>query len=397
MGFNDLIGCQRAPLGRKPAYAAAVRTAEARRLTSLFSGKRGFSFVRLGDYEVAYLLAAESGNTETIFPADGVVSGTQGTGSPGLAIAQASRLRVALEQANYLDYHDLLWNDRTLLTRLALQRAHGCTHNPSRETSYIVPAWFEQEFKTYCRNRRVLFCGAEAPLLEELLRSQEFRQASADFWPEECKAFFLRPRDNGCNLAGSLDHIKQDLADSISRWSIDTLFLSLGGGAKILCQELASELGICAVDFGALLRSLTYSGSDGNRASRATHTVFLFRVPFGLYMDALEKTFPDLTSEELLAKVHAQLLLEVQEKERGWSHSAWENDFSSENTAYFQEGFGEYKRRYRNLFKKSDRTRKERADFLHFCGIHKLTWEGRIFLAKFRAKSVIARMLKVRQ
>lgn len=371
--------------------------AEARRLTALFNSNHGFAFVRLGDFDVAYLLAAENGGHADFSPGESVVNGTQGMGCPGLDNNQATRLRTALEQADYLDYHECLWKDNTMLERLALRRTPGTTRNPSRETSYILPVWLEHEFKAYCQNRRVLFCGAEAPLLKELLKHQEFRQAAGAFWPEKCEAFFLRPRENGRNLARNLDAIKQDLAAVIARWNIDTLFLSLGGGAKILCYELAQELGVRAIDFGAFMRSLTYSGSDGNRASRATHTVFLFRVPFGLYMDALEKTFPDLTAEELLAKAHAQLLLEVQEKEVGWSHSAWENDFSPENRTHFQEGFRLYQHRYRKLFNKSKATRKEREGFLHFCGTHKLTWEGSFYLAKFRTKSVIARMIGKKQ
>jgi hypothetical protein len=111
-------------------------------------------------------------------------------------------------------------------------------------------------------------------------------------------------------------------------------------------------------------------------------------------MDALEKAYPELSPEELLAKAHAQLLLEVQEKEVGWSHSAWENDFSRENIIHFQEGFSVYKRRYAHLFNHSAVTRKERADFLHFCGTHKLTWEGRFFLIGFKLKSFLAKLIK---
>ncbi len=395
MNFNyfELLEENRAQLGRKPVHAAAERATEAKRLKALFGSKRGFSFVRLGDCDLAYLISAENGCSADLSRTDNAVSGTQGKGNPGLGHSQAPRLRAALEQADYLDCHEWLWNDNTLLASLALRRSPGATRNPNRETSYILPAWMEHEFKDYCQNRRVLFCGAEAPLLEELLKHPGFRRAAADFWPEMCKAFFLRPRENGRNLARNLDGIKQDLAAAISKWKIDTLFLSLGGGAKILCFELAQEFRVCAIDFGAFLRSLTYSGSDGNRASRATHAVFLFRVPFGLYMDALEKTFPDLTPEALLAKAHAQLLLEVQEKESGWSHASWEYDFTSENVAHFRKGFHEYKRRYGHLFNKSLITRKERADFLHFCGTHKLTVEGRLFMAKFHAKGLLRRCL----
>jgi len=392
-----LLAENRAHLGRKPIYAMADRIAEARRLTTLFSVQRGFSFVRLGDGDALYLLNTKNPRYAELLPSDSMVNGTSSMQNPGLDIAQAPRLRAALEQADYLDYHEFLWKDGTMLDLLALRRTPGATHNPNRETSYILPVWLEHEFKAYCQNRRVLFCGAEAPLLEELLKHSEFRQVAAGFWPEKCEAFFLRPRENGRNLARNLDLIKHDLAAAISEWNIDTLFLSLGGGAKILCHELALECGICAIDFGSFLRSLTYSGSVGHRANRSTHTVFLFRVPFGLYMAALEKAFPDLKPEELLAKAHAQLLLEVQEKEKGWSHSAWEYDFSRENLASFNEVFKEYRSRYKYHFKASPATRKERAGFLHFCGTHNLTDEGRWFLRRFKFKERVRGWLGLRK
>jgi hypothetical protein len=172
---------------------------------------------------------------------------------------------------------------------------------------------------------------------------------------------------------------------------IDTLFLSLGGGAKILGYELSRELGICCFDFGAMLRALTYSGCDGNRMARSPHSPFLFRIPFGVYMEALEKAFPNLAPAEVLAKAHGQLLMEVLKKEIGWTSVSWEFDFSSENMSAFREAFQQYRRRYRKLFRASSATKMERAGFLHFCGTHRLTLEGRLFLMAFRTKGLIRR------
>lgn len=383
----------RAHLGRKPVLTMQERVAEARRLSELLKKDGGFSFTRLGDNDLAYLLNAEGGGKEDLFPGANVVTGTNPLGGPGLSASQAPRLRSALANADYLDFHEYLWQDPSILDDLVDQRALGTTRNPNHATSYILPTWLECEFKRFCEGRRILFCGAEAPLLEELLKHSIFRDLVSAFWPDNCTTFFLRPREDGRNLGANLDLIKQDLIEAVKRWQIDTLFLALGGGAKILCFELAKELGICAIDFGSFMRSFTYSGSQGNRNGRATHLIFLNRVPFGLYMDALEKTFPDLTPEALLAKAHAQLLLEVQEKEVGWSHAAWEYDFSQENVAHFRESFREYQTRYRHLFKHSAVTRKERADFLHFCGTHGLTIEGRFFIAVFRIKGRLRKVL----
>lgn len=393
MDANKLLESQRMSLGKKPDSLQSGRRAEAKRLTNLMSAADdGFSFVRLGDKDVAFLLYPDA-VVSAFGDAPNQVTGTRADGTPGLQANQTSRLRTALEKASYVDFWECQWKDDSLLARLKLNRPANSFQNPSRETSCILGTWLEHEFKNFCKGRRVLFCGAEAPLLESLLRHEAFRKCYSGFWPEVCQSFVLRPRNNGKNLAADLDLIKNDLREAILRLKADVLFLSLGGAAKILCQELADELKICAFDFGVGMRSLTYSGSGGYMAARGTHLIFLFRVPFGLYMDALEKTFPDLTPDALLAKAHAQLLLEVQEKEVGWSHAAAEYDFSPENRAHFRESFCEYKRRYRHLFNHSAVTRKERADFLHFCGKHKLTWEGRFFFAKFRAKSIVAQLM----
>jgi hypothetical protein len=386
--FLEMLASHRAHQGRKLDAVSTGRLAEASRLTDLLRTPNGFSFVRLGDYDLGFLLNPTVA-MKSFDNATKQISGTRGFGTPGLNANQVIRLRRALERASYVDFWDRQWKDSTLLEQLKLQRRPNALRNPNPETSCILPTWLEYEFQRYCQDRRVLFCGAEASLLEELLKQPEFRQAAKDFWPELGDFFFLRPREDGRNLGANLDVIKGDLQAIIRQFKINTLFLSLGGGAKILCVELAEELGVCAIDFGALMRSLTYSGSDGNQATRSTHHVFLYRVPFGLYMDALVQAYPGMPPEVLLAKAHAQLLLEVQEKEVGWSHSAWEYEFSAENVAHFQESFDQYQHRFSHLYNHSAATRKERADFLHFCGTHKLTLEGRSFLWLFKVKNWI--------
>ncbi|WP_152551039.1 hypothetical protein [Picosynechococcus sp. NKBG042902] len=136
-----------------------------------------------------------------------------------------------------------------------------------------------------------------------------------------------------------------------------------------------------------MLRALTYSACDGNRATRSTHSPFLFRVSFDVLMTALEEAFPSLTSEELLAKAHAQLILEVQCKEIGWTHTAWEYDLSKDNKYWFHQGYKNYVRRYNDLRYQSCICQKETKNFLHFCGINDLTLEGRIYYFLFRIQS----------
>jgi hypothetical protein len=142
-----------------------------------------------------------------------------------------------------------------------------------------------------------------------------------------------------------------------------------------------------------MTRALTYSGCDGNRAARSPHYPFIFRISFATYMDALEKAMPQLTPLELLGKAHGQLILEVVKKEVGWTYASWEYDFSPENVFVFRQAFKEYHRRYGKLFNSSPAAKTERAGFLHFCGTHGLTLEGRLFLALFRAKGIARRCL----
>ncbi len=391
--ITDYISEQRLHFGSRPDPMATGRLAEAQRLTNLFHKGKMFSFGRLGDYDVGFLInpvqAASIYNK-----ASEKISGTAAFASPGLSHNQAFRLRNSLERISYLDFYDRQWKDSSVLDRAQIKRMPGGFRNPNRETSFILPTWLEFEFRDFCRGKRILFCGAEAPLLENLIKTNAFRNTPAETLFSESAVWFLRPRENGKNLSANLDLIKTDIIQLIRENEIDVLFLSLGGGAKILCSEIAEELQIIAIDFGVGLRSLTYSGSDGNLSARSTHLVFYHRVPFERYMDCLIQSYPDLTKENILAKAHAQLLLEVQEKEVGWSHSAWEYDFSDENREYFYKGFKSYQKRFQDLFNYSLNTKNDRLGFLHFCGTHKLTNEGKLFLKWFNFKNMIKSMIK---
>jgi hypothetical protein len=353
----------------------------------------GFSFVRLGDGDLILLLAWQEGRSGTLDREGPQIGGAAARQNRAISLRHAERLHRAIERASYVDFYDRIWPNSELLPRLHLSRPAGSYRNPDAETSVIIMTWLEFEFKEYCRGQRIGIMGAEAGLLQELMRDPSFHDASRQYWPVDSEIHILRPRDDGRNLDNNLDLVADDLRQWIRAKRLDTVFLSLGAAAKILCVELADELGVSFFDFGAMLRALTYSGSPGNLAFRGTHLPFLFRVPFVTWCKAMERVWPDLKPQEKLAKVHAQLILEVQEKEVGWTHASWEYDFSKENVAHFKESFREYKRRYRHLFNHSAITRKERADFLHFCGTHKLTWEGRLFMAKFHAKGIVRRCL----
>jgi hypothetical protein len=370
-----------------------ARLSQAKLLSELMRRRRPFCFLRMGDMELVYLLAQKHDKLDAIEFRDGPVSGTQAWCNPGLSGRHADRLRSAYEQADYVDFHEKNWPIEHLVPRLALKRAPDAYRNPTKETSLLFLTWTESEFKQYCQDRCVGFAGAEARLLEFLSQAREFKQAAREYWPERAQIFYHQVRDDGRNLDSNLDLVKDDLRKFVKAHRLDTLFLSLGGGAKILGYELSRELGICCFDFGAMIRAFTYSGCDGNRVARSPHSPFLFRIPFGVYMDALEKAMPNLASAELLAKAHGQLLLEVVKKEVGWTFASFEFDFSPENVSAFHRAFKQYHQRYSKLFKACSAAKKERAGFLHFCGTHGLTFEGRVFLLGFRHKSLVRRLL----
>ncbi len=375
----------------------AERLVEAQRLSELMQVQRPFCFLRLGDGELEHFLIYQDNLLDQFDPSqydDGPLSGTQHSGNSGLGPKHTERLWRVYEQADYVDFHERNWPIEHLVKKLKLVRKPGTHRNPNKQTSMIFLTWVERELKEYCRGRRIGFAGAEAGLLQLLSKTPEFKDVATSYWPDDADIFFHQARNDGRNLDANLDLVKDDLRTFITTNRLDTIFLSLGSGAKIIGFELSRELGICCFDFGGMMRALTYSGCDGNRAARSPHYPFLFRIPFATYMDVLEKAMPNLTPAELLAKAHGQLLLELMEKEVGWTCASWEFDFSPENVSAFREAFKEYRQRYRTLFSSSSATKTERAGFLHFCGTHGLTLEGRLFLVVFQAKRLVRRCLE---
>lgn len=377
----------RVPVG--PKIISEERRAEALRLQRLLEANKVFSFIRVGDFEFALL---EDGKDPVGEEQAWKIAGTEPRGSTGLDGRHCEDLIDAIRQAEFVDFLDLNWpeNFEPLLRYRSLAKA-TCS---SYRASYILGTWVEHYFKSYCRGRRVLFCGAEAPILENLCKDPEYLEAAQEFFQPGEGTFFLRPREDGRNLANNLEGIREDIIDCVRENQIHTIFLSLGAGAKILCVDLARELGIHAIDFGAFMRALCYSGSDGNRAARSTHSVFLFRVPFLTFMGSVEKAFPNLKPEELLAKAHAQLLIEIQQKEVGWSHDSFEHDFCNEYQKNFEKGHRGYRRKFQRFFRSSPLAKKERFGFMHFCGENELTLEGRIFIKLFFLKNNFMKIFK---
>ena len=83
--------------------------------------RSGFSYVRLGDKDVAFLLYPE-GAVAAFADATDQVTGMRPYGTPGLLAHQVGRLRASLEKASYVDYWDRQWRDDTWLMKLNLAR-----------------------------------------------------------------------------------------------------------------------------------------------------------------------------------------------------------------------------------------------------------------------------------
>jgi hypothetical protein len=125
-----------------------------------------------------------------------------------------------------------------------LVRNPGTDRNPTKETSVIFLTWVERELKEYCRGRTGGICrrggGAAADSLSDAGIQGGRRLITGR---RKAEIFFHQARNDGRNLDANLYLVKEDLRNFITSNRLDTLFLSLGGGAKILGFELSRELG----------------------------------------------------------------------------------------------------------------------------------------------------------
>lgn len=328
---------------------------ECQRISDLMTTNRPFSFLRLGDMELMFLIACQNGwDVSWREQADSereLISSTIVFGHPGLRPEHSARLQRAYERCSYLDFHDGWRINKQELPKWKYNRPANCHRNPCPELSQLFFDWLEYEFFRYVQGRRCLFVGAEAGILKELYCDPIYLRAAYKYWPLNADpVFFPETR----RLGDHLDYIKADIAKAIVENKIDTAFISLGGGSKILCYELAEEHKIAAFDFGSLMRGLTYSGSDGHSFARTTHYPYYFRVPFDTYMAALERAIPRLSPDKLLAKAHAQLALELIRKEVGWSYASERLgedclDLGRNNRRHFWRAYSIYRRAYRHF------------------------------------------------
>jgi hypothetical protein len=379
-----------------------LRKKAAGELTKLLESSNGFSFLRLGDGEIQYIRAVRDGKLPPRYRSDsvGAASIESAFSVSGIEARHLQKLMSAYENCSFLDYCDSIPAVKDSLPTLGLQRAPDLYRNASPETSNIIFEWTAFELPSYLQRHRCLIASAESRLLEELCDDEHYRATAAGFLPFDSLPHFHQIRENGQRFSENLELIEEDLRCEIDRNQIDTLFLSLATGAKILCYELAEKMGIRCVDFGSMTRAMTYAGSPGYHTHRSFHNPFLFRVPIDVFMAALERAHPELTTAELMSKAQAQLLLELYDLRPfrfNNSESVAGADIvrTSEAFARFRESSRWYLRFYRERGRRDPECRRLHAEFVWWRRKKGIGLDGRIFLALVSCKRWARRLVPV--
>lgn len=382
------------PMSDRTAMSSAESLAAD--LTSRLEQPGGFSFLRLADGELAYLLRVQDTGAETN-AFTGRLSIERPRGGPGLKAKDYSRLLRSYEECSYLDLcTDHPYNNENLARlRWKSSRAAGTTV-PKGHKGLIVD-WLRFEARAYMSRHRCLICGAEAALLQELFRDADYLKLAGEFFDPQRLPVMLQPRNNGSSLSEDLDAIKADIVRAVQEHKVDTILLSLGGAAKILCHELASEQGISALDVGAPLRGYTYSGSVGYAPSRSNHHVHFLRVPLPMYMRALCRAHPTLSTVELVSKAQAQMSLDLQWKEPFASCPSEMNrggrmDASGTNLLDFRDSYRYYRRHVVPSARGDAAATELVREFEYWLLKNGVDWKGRLFRVAVRSKQVVRRM-----
>jgi hypothetical protein len=320
-------------------------------LTELIESREQFCYLRMGDGEFRFLLSVQQGHASVPRTPE-YASIELSRGDPGLGPEQGGRLLKSYEQCDYLDWY---WSNeyvRKHSPELVFRGKPDQIRKDSIEETKLLTDWTWFEFPRYIQRHRVVICGAEAALLRELLKEPDYRRIAGRFFDQVAGCEFVQPSGDGRNLGENLEQIKTQIATAIRKSGSDTAFISLGGAAKIIGQELAQELRIRAFDFGSMLRSLTYSGSAGQALCRTDHLSYFFRVPFRTYMRAYQRAFPQAAPSNVLLKAQCQICLELQRKRPRFDTSSDAIDLRNydpapENLALFYKAYADYRRHYR--------------------------------------------------
>lgn len=375
------------------------RRKAAAELTSVLCNNASFSFVKIGDRELSWLLLLQSNQEAhyySYYPQTGFTCEAV-HGVAGLEICHYKRFIESLEKCSFLDLGNNVPFIRENLYKLKINRNPNLLTNDSPDTANIMFEWTFFEMKKYVADHRCLFASAEAALQRELLSDYRYRKIASSFWPDTERIWFHQIRDDGRYYSENLDLIKEDLREDILKNKIDTIFISLATGAKILCYELAKEMEIRAVDFGSMLRGLTNSGTPGYQTARAAHNPFFFRVPFDVYMDALEKAHPNLPFPCIISKAIAQLLLELQKRSffvfnTAYGYTGGQVVLSGTNLSNFRDSLRSFRRRYLFRVKQDSELRELYKKFDFWCLKIGIGFRGKIFLLSVKIKGQFRRL-----
>ncbi|NJN73111.1 MAG: hypothetical protein HC799_10060 [Limnothrix sp. RL_2_0] len=357
-------------------------------LTELLQSKTSFSYLRLGDGELRWILDYQSGKDlshhQKKYITNQFASVDKVHGVRGLKLEDYQRLIHAYENCNYVDLYQRYPYNRDNFDKVSFEFSKN-TLTSDYENSHLIFEWGFYEFKKFTQNRKCIFACAESPLLRELYSNSDYRRIAANFFQDYNNIYFVDVLNNGQYYWENLDLIKHDLINKINEFQADTVFISLGTGAKILSYELAKEMNICAVDAGALGRAFAFAGSPGYQSSRSTHTPFFFRVPFELHMECLENAYPAIKPIDLIQKAHSQLCLELQKKVFSASTAAdafTENSFdpNPQNLAFFWSAYNYCKRNYYSSFRDEPGVEQSIKDFQRYLWVRGIGVNGKIFI-----------------
>jgi hypothetical protein len=113
-------------------------------------------------------------------------------------------------------------------------------------------------------------------------------------------------------------------------------------------------------------------------------------------MAALQRAYPNLASEKLLAKAHAQLALELIRKEEGWTYpSEWVGDdcldLNRENRRHFWKAYSIYRRKYKWLGRLDEKAAQQIAEFERWRKYRGLGLDGKIVSLSFSTKVAVGK------
>ena len=374
------------------APGSSERRAEAQRLTALMEAAVPFSYLRLGDGELQLLVQWQAGEKPRAVRKTVCASAIFSAFSVnGLREPDYPRLLEAYERCSYLDTFERVSYSAVNFHRLRLKANPSGTASPHAGLSQIFYEWVYCELPQYLRRHQCVIAGAEGPLLRVLLGDERYHQASGHFWPSSSLPTCVGIRNNGRDYWDRLSEIKADLVKTVKASNADTLFLSLASGAKILCQEIAEELGIRCFDFGAMLLGLTYSATPGTSIVRNSHIPFFFRVPFDVYVDALERAYPELSTCDLATKAQAQLCLDLLRKEVMYSFVPEIKDDRSfdpnlENMLHFRASCKSYRKRFRKFLTETQEGKRLSSEFRQWYRERGLGVSGKLLRVRQRLR-----------